>query len=67
MKLQYTYNDGHNCSIHDKKQSCDLIVTLRRYGYLCNDTVITSANKLRDVQCKFANVRMAMKDMCRTE
>ena len=42
------------------------ILTLRRYDYLCKDTVITSPNKLRDFQCKFAIVTMAMRDMSRT-
>ena len=50
-----------------QKQSCDIIFPLRKYGYLCNDTVTTSSNKLRDFQCKFADVRMTMKDMSRTE
>ena len=39
-----------------KKQSCDFIIPLRVYGYLCNDTVIKSANKLRDCSCKFTHV-----------
>ena len=30
---------------------------------LCNDTVITSANKFRNFQCKVANVTIAMTDI----
>ena len=50
-----------------QKQSCDVIVPLRRYGYFCDDTVFTSANKLCDFQCKFTIVTMAMEDMSQTE
>ena len=49
------------------KQSCDFIVPLRRYDYICNDTVIMSPKKFRDFQWKCAIVTMAMKDMSRTE
>ena len=54
IKINNANNDGPNCS--------DFNVPLRRYGYLCIGTLITRyANKLRDFQCKFTNVRMAIK------
>ena len=34
-------------SINNKTQSCEFIVPLTRYDYVCNDTVITISNKLR--------------------
>ena len=48
------------CSINNetRKQSCDFI----DMAFCVMVSVITSANKLCDFQCKFANVRMAMKD-----
>ena len=45
----------------EQKQSRVFIVPFRRYNYLCNDNVNTSPNKLRDFQCKFTIVTMAMK------
>ena len=50
-----------------KKKGFYFIRPLRRYGYLCNDTVISSPNKLSDFQCKLANVRMVMRDKRKTE
>ena len=48
-------------SYQEQKQSRVFIVPFRRYDYFCNDTVNTSPNKLRDFQCKFTIVTMAMK------
>ena len=45
----------------EQKQSRVFIVPFRRYDYLYNDTVNTCPNKLRDFQCKFTIVTMAMK------
>ena len=55
IKIKYAYNDRQTYSLSITKT---ITVPLRRYGYLCNDSAITTANKLRDFQCKFANVRM---------
>ena len=62
------------CKIRDnivfyqtQAECCDFDVLFRRCGYFCNDTVTTSANKLRDFQCKFPYIRMAMKDISRTD
>ena len=43
-------------SYQTQKKNQDFDIPFRRYDYLCNNTVITSANKLRDFQCKFAHV-----------
>ena len=56
-----------NCILSITKTIMRFHCSIQKIGYLSNDTPITSANKLRDFQCKFANVRMAMKHMSRTE
>ena len=52
---------GKFVSINNKNNHTIVLFRSRRYVYLCNDTAITSASKLHDFRCKFANVRMVMK------